>query len=49
MKILSVNALSICCTLAAAYLIANDKGNWGWFVGLAFLTAHFFTTKKEDT
>ena len=45
---LSANAVALASVGTAAYLIANDKDHWGWFIFIAIITAGSYADRKED-
>lgn len=44
-KFLAVNALSMVCVTCACVMACNDRGGWGWLLGLGLMTAHTFNSK----
>ena len=47
MKLLLLNIVAILCIVIAASLIWYEKGNWGWFIFLALMTAHTYGSGDE--
>lgn len=46
--ILTINLLSIACVLVSGYMAIHGIGNWGWFFGLACLSAHGVKSNKHE-
>ena len=48
MKYILMNFLSIVCVSAAAVLAFNKINGWGWFLLLAFCSAHVKRSNKDE-